>query len=130
MPFRILVATSTLFLAFYVLAVSSYGSPTLVAIAAGFWVVGAVFQERSPLSAPVLVYIGKRSYALYLWHGAFAAWVSAMDYLPGIALAFACSFAAAELSYRFVERPALRFKDRLHGHQPDLREQSQQPAVA
>lgn len=71
------------------------------------------------LSSPLGRYLGRRSYALYLWHyptltvclawqteGAAAA---VGKRLIGLVLAFV----AAELSYRFVERPFLRLKDRL-----------------
>ena len=113
MAFRLTVAASTFFLAAFALFSADYGLATPVAMAAGLMVVGAVFQEGSVLSSRVLVYVGRRSYALYLWHGAFGAWVSSMDDAPATLLAFAGSFAAAELSYRLVERPALGLKARL-----------------
>jgi len=81
------------------------------------------------LSSRVAVWIGKRSYGLYLWHylvyqAIFGAY---LHFVPGglngehaaayavRALAFACSFVVAALSYRFVELPALRLKRRFKG---------------
>jgi peptidoglycan/LPS O-acetylase OafA/YrhL len=67
---------------------------------------------RAVLSGPVLVYVGQRSYALYLWHYAFATWFNNLDVL-GYALTVGASFAAAEVSWRLVESPALALKARL-----------------
>lgn len=68
------------------------------------------------LSAKVLVYFGKRSYGLYLWHY----WI--MNYWlmdiskessPGIRILWAlASLIVTELSYRYVELPFLSLKDR------------------
>lgn len=62
------------------------------------------------LAIAPLVYIGKRSYGLYLWH-----WPIFMVTRPGVdigltgvpafALQLALTFAAAELSYRYLEMP-------------------------
>lgn len=75
-----------------------------------------------------LVAIGRRSYALYLWHdlllgggealvvpytGLFpAGGVHRMVFASVIGAAIAASFVLADLSYRFVELPALRIKQR------------------
>lgn len=57
-----------------------------------------------------LVYLGKRSYGLYLWHwpifvllrpGVDIGWTG----LPALTLQFAVTLVAAELSYRFIEMP-------------------------
>jgi peptidoglycan/LPS O-acetylase OafA/YrhL len=66
------------------------------------------------LSQPWLTYIGKRSYSLYLWHYPFAFWLDSLPLAPKLVLAFALSFAAAELSYRVIESPALRLKSRFN----------------
>jgi peptidoglycan/LPS O-acetylase OafA/YrhL len=60
-----------------------------------------------------MVYVGKISYALYLWHQV----VLGSGLLPSngyaeAALGVPLSFAAAAASYRFVERPFLRLKRR------------------
>lgn len=65
------------------------------------------------LGTKPLVYLGKRSYGLYLWHwpvflvlrpGVDIGWTG----LPAFALQFAAAMTAAELSYRFVEMPIRR----------------------
>ena len=81
------------------------------------------------LSNRVLTYAGKRSYALYLWHYPFSFWLDAMPLVPQLLLAFALSFGAAELSFRLVESPALRFKKRLSGPRVD-RKTSVSPDLA
>lgn len=62
------------------------------------------------LGTAPMVYLGKRSYGLYLWHwpiflvlrpGVDIGWTG----LPAFALQFAITLAAAELSYRYVEMP-------------------------
>jgi peptidoglycan/LPS O-acetylase OafA/YrhL len=56
-------------------------------------------------------YVGTRSYALYLWHYPMLTWLHGHG-LAGDALALAASFAAAEASWRLVELPALRLRQR------------------
>ena len=63
------------------------------------------------LSRNVLVAIGKRSYALYLWSYVLNTWLRDTGYLEPI-LVIGSSFLAAEISYRLVELPALRHKHR------------------
>jgi peptidoglycan/LPS O-acetylase OafA/YrhL len=57
----------------------------------------------------LLVAIGKRSYALYLWSYVLNTWLRDTGFFESF-LVIATSFLAAEISYRFVELPALRFK--------------------
>jgi peptidoglycan/LPS O-acetylase OafA/YrhL len=84
----------------------------LAPVAAGLavWVAA---QRRVPwLEVGWLRWLGRRSYGLYLWHFPVAYLVGyahgpwAARAIVGVAL----SFALAELSWRFVESPALRFK--------------------
>lgn len=71
------------------------------------------------LAHPVLRYFGRISYALYLWHGVLDQVVGAhlgssgvRGLVSGVATA-ALAVGVAELSWRFVESPFLRRKDRL-----------------
>ena len=63
------------------------------------------------LSLRPLRYVGSRSYAVYLWNYLFATWfhpLGGWSVVPGAV----ATFAAAEVSWRLVERPALRLKNR------------------
>lgn len=53
---------------------------------------------------PVMQYLGKRSYALYLWHYVWLTWFASMG-IPGVFAALGMSIVSAELSWRFVEQP-------------------------
>jgi peptidoglycan/LPS O-acetylase OafA/YrhL len=80
---------------------------TLIGAAAVLWsqplaIVGAVLVVSSPIEALLpLAAIGRRAYSLYLWSWPLVA-------LLGGPLALVPTFVAAELTYRFVERPVLR----------------------
>jgi peptidoglycan/LPS O-acetylase OafA/YrhL len=65
------------------------------------------------LSVAPLQYIGRRSYAIYLWHMPIGFWLSSLSPPLQVSMAIAASIAAAEISYRLVERPALRLRSRL-----------------
>jgi peptidoglycan/LPS O-acetylase OafA/YrhL len=101
---------------------------SLAVLACGALLVGAV-TERLPvflerlLSCEGAVLIGRRSYGLYLWHyilfGAVAALYPAEIFGPRrivtavtIGALFIGLFIVTELSYRFIELPALRLKRR------------------
>ena len=65
----------------------------------------------------VVLYLGKISYGLYLFHQLILWTVFDSGFLRvnipvGILLAFAATIAGAALSYRYVEQPFLLFKDR------------------
>jgi peptidoglycan/LPS O-acetylase OafA/YrhL len=69
----------------------------------------AIAASRALAVAP-LVYIGKRSYGLYLWHWPiFNVLRPGIDIgltgIPALILQFGLTFAAAELSYRYLEMP-------------------------
>lgn len=82
-------------------------------------VVAAVLAGVAPsvLTHPVLVWIGVRSYGLYLWHGPFFRNTVIDMESVDVVLALVLTFAAAELSYRFVETPFLRLKSRVREQQ-------------
>ncbi len=64
------------------------------------------------LETPWLVWVGKLSYGLYLWHWPIFYFLKVQDFPGRIGLAVALSFGAAMLSARFVERPFLERKRR------------------
>ena len=74
--------------------------------------------RRGPLSHPVLVYLGSRSYALYLWHYVWLTWFHSLG-LAGVAAALVASLVCAELSWRLVEQRALALKHRFTSPVPD-----------
>jgi peptidoglycan/LPS O-acetylase OafA/YrhL len=66
-------------------------------------------------------WVGRRTYGLYLWHLVLVAELSVLfsgaegpmrTYAALLPLVIATSLVAAALSYRFVERPAMRLRDR------------------
>ena len=74
--------------------------------------IGAAILESAPL-----VFVGRISYGLYLFHAPVIACFGedslGWGHLGTTALAFVLSLAAALLSFYLVERPFLRLKDRL-----------------
>jgi len=71
------------------------------------------------LSSNILRWIGRRSYGIYLYHfpiflalGILLREHSPVNYLLITALRFAVTIFVAEVSYRFIERPVLRYKKR------------------
>jgi peptidoglycan/LPS O-acetylase OafA/YrhL len=63
------------------------------------------------LTARVMRYFGTRSYSLYLWHWpvfVLMRWTCGLDTAWAVIAAPALALGAAELSYRFVERPPRR----------------------
>jgi peptidoglycan/LPS O-acetylase OafA/YrhL len=67
---------------------------------------------------PVLVWLGQRSYAVYLWHYLFATWLNPLSQWVSIPVGVGASLAAAWLSWRFVESPALRYARRFRPAPP------------
>jgi len=78
---------------------------------------------RRVLALPQLAFLGTVSYGIYLYHVPLATRLAAWGLLPRdtvslarwLALELAGTVALAWLSYRLVERPALRLKGRLGG---------------
>ena len=94
-----------------------YNSALLGVLAAALWL--HCFPETGvarAMSIPFLVYVGKRSYGLYLWHevpnviGPIG--TGKIGWLIRAVIVYALSFALAELSWRLVESPFLRRKHR------------------
>jgi peptidoglycan/LPS O-acetylase OafA/YrhL len=75
--------------------------------------VDATGPVRSLLVHPVARWVGRRSYAIYLWHEMIRAWTDDLPRVAAIIVTVGATLLAAELSYRIVERPALALKDRL-----------------
>ena len=100
----------------------SLGGPAIMAVAAMQVVPYLVDRPASPMgrffSAPVLVWLGQRSYAVYLWHYLFATWLNPLSPWVSIPVGVAASLAAAWLSWRFVEAPALRYGRRFRPAAP------------
>jgi len=87
-------------LTFFVV-VFACGGLLLAALAGSAW-----------LSRPWLVYLGRISYGLYVFHGV-AVWLVAAWWWPwGLPAAFVSTLVAAAVSYRFLELPFLRLKSR------------------
>jgi peptidoglycan/LPS O-acetylase OafA/YrhL len=100
------------------------GGLTLVAVATAIVImqclIAPIHWIRAALASRPMVYIGRMSYGLYLWH-APVAWVTNPQHYeivpilprPVLFLVRVClSFAVAALSYHFLEQPLLRLKHR------------------
>ncbi|MDT7573606.1 MAG: hypothetical protein QOE05_3780 [Actinomycetota bacterium] len=59
-----------------------------------------------------LTWVGKRSYALYLWHYLWATWTHPLPLSYGMPLGVAGALLCTFLSWRYVEAPALRYATR------------------
>jgi peptidoglycan/LPS O-acetylase OafA/YrhL len=74
------------------------------------------------LSSAPMVFVGRLSYSLYLWHFLvfwvvavhLASWPTGVRFAVSWTAAFACAYA----SFAIVERPALRLKERIGNVQP------------
>ncbi len=110
------------------------GGLVLVTVAATIVVAGVVFAEGRwwsvLLTNRALIYLGKRSYALYLWHYPIGVWWERLELAGRVVVPLALSIALAEISYRLVEEPALRLKDRLWTTSDSPRRRSSAPAPA
>jgi peptidoglycan/LPS O-acetylase OafA/YrhL len=80
--------------------------------------VAILYGSFGPIASPrILIYLGKISYGLYVFHVAAIRLVQKMagPSLPGpgvLLIAFSLTVAAAALSYRYLESPFLRWKNR------------------
>lgn len=100
-----------LFLLGDLISLDFLGFITLIAGATATLILWLLRTDRQPwlLTNPWVVYIGKISYALYLWHVLFAEWLYGTGFL-GAAVGIGLSFLAAVLSRHLIELPALRRK--------------------
>ena len=75
------------------------------------------------LSVPLVVWVGRRSYGLYLWHEVLNVLTPSADGKAGTVVRtgalFVASLGAAALSWRFIESPFLRRKERRYGRPTD-----------
>ncbi len=68
----------------------------------------AAIERRDPfLNSRPLVWMGLLSYSLYLWQQTFLVFDGPLNYLS---VRLLLTFAAAYISYRFIEQPMLRFR--------------------
>jgi peptidoglycan/LPS O-acetylase OafA/YrhL len=81
--------------------------------------IAAKNPNQSVLSNNILRWIGRRSYGIYLYHfpiflalEALRREGSLVNYLLVTVLRFAITIFVADVSYRFIERPVLRYKKR------------------
>ena len=84
----------------------------VVAVACGAIILAFLTGHASRLAHPVLVYLGRISYGLYVFHLAALRTVPSLWWPWRLALAFLLTLLAAALSYRLLEQPFLRLKDR------------------
>jgi peptidoglycan/LPS O-acetylase OafA/YrhL len=92
---------------------------TLVALASATVVIALAVRPLSPVTATLgwrpLTWIGQRSYGVYLYHPLCLAVVATRLGMVGpatLVTTTALSLAAAAVSYRYLETPFLRLKDR------------------
>ncbi len=60
----------------------------------------------------VLVWLGQRSYAVYLWHYLWATWLNPLSPWVSIPVGVTASLLCAHLSWQLVEAPALSYSKR------------------
>ncbi len=85
----------------------------LASIASGLLILDLVKRKDSLLakymSNPILTYLGRRSYALYLWHYVWLTWFRHLGSWSVIGALF-MSIVSAEISWRIVEQPMQRIR--------------------
>jgi peptidoglycan/LPS O-acetylase OafA/YrhL len=84
----------------------------VAALGCGAVIVFTLAGGGSWLAHPVLVYLGKISYGLYVFHSLAIHLVESFWWPWRFSLSFAITVVFAALSYQFMERPFLRLKGR------------------
>ena len=107
--------------------------------AAGFAAIVAAaghrFERRSVLSWRPLVALGTISYGVYLWHLPLLLGLRSMDALPlhlipAFLLVFAVTVAVAMLSWFAVEKPSIRWAQRMTRARAESRTRARRPGLA
>ncbi len=94
------------------------GGFTLLAATTALLIINLVLTEKgilhSVLESRLLVWVGRISYGLYLWHYPMFKWIKYMNapWPVKLALAVFATFAVTSLSFYLMERPVLRLKKR------------------
>lgn len=122
--FSLIVLFAAVFLVRSGTEVLYLGGSFVVAVCAGILILALVVSDQNRLTEiftdPLLLWLGKRSYGLYIWHWPFFYLCS---YLKRPAIAIPCAvitaLAAAAISYKFIELPFLRMKERFSVTEPD-----------
>jgi peptidoglycan/LPS O-acetylase OafA/YrhL len=112
-----------------------HGGSTLIALAAALVVLGFAGERSRALTSLAslrpLVWIGERSYGIYLWNLPIVALIAATP-LPDplqLPVKLVLSFLVPAWSYRFVEQPFLRRKVRFSAPPATVEVRAQGPAV-
>ena len=96
--------------------------PAVMAVAAMQVVPYLVDHPAGPMArfyrGRVLVWLGQRSYAVYLWHYLWATWLNPLSSWVSIPVGVAASLLCAHLSWQLVEAPALRYARRFRPQPP------------
>lgn len=93
-------------------AILYFGGYTLLSLAAAIIILRSLFTPALVLTHPLLLWIGKRSYGLYIWHWPV---YQIAKYFPAayvVPIGVVGTFVAAAFSYRYIERPFLELKHR------------------
>jgi peptidoglycan/LPS O-acetylase OafA/YrhL len=88
------------------------GGLTFAALMAAMILLHALIAPPAILSSSVLVWIGKRSYGLYVWHWPVYLLASTGPNVTVIPVAVIGTFLFAAASYRYIEKPFLERKRR------------------